>query len=110
MHNIITCVVLKQSLMPPYSFQGNKMTKIDQDECWQGICASLNAVHAENRDVAAIKKKWSQLKSEAKPQLARYKRSLNATGDDPHSMHFELVVAIRCHFHLTMAMNTNLIK
>jgi hypothetical protein len=59
---------------------------VDQDNCWEEIRNRLNAQFGEQRDVASIKKKWSQVKSEAKPTLAKYRQSLRATGDVLHSM------------------------
>lgn len=47
---------------------------------WQHVVSAVNEVSATERSVADIKKKWSDLKVEAKKRVARHRESISATG------------------------------
>ncbi|XP_026113218.1 nuclear apoptosis-inducing factor 1-like [Carassius auratus] len=47
---------------------------------WQTVADAVNAVASQPRTVAEIKKKWSDIKVEAKKRLALHRQSVSATG------------------------------
>uniref|UniRef100_A0AAQ6AJ68 Myb/SANT-like DNA-binding domain-containing protein n=1 Tax=Amphiprion ocellaris TaxID=80972 RepID=A0AAQ6AJ68_AMPOC len=49
---------------------------------WQHIVTSVNSVSSTERTVAEMKKKWSDLKVEAKKRVACHRQSVSATGGD----------------------------
>ncbi|XP_046873074.1 nuclear apoptosis-inducing factor 1-like [Hypomesus transpacificus] len=47
---------------------------------WQTLAEAVNATASEDRTVAELKKKWSDIKVEAKKRLAHHRQSVSATG------------------------------
>ncbi|XP_073670657.1 nuclear apoptosis-inducing factor 1-like [Paramisgurnus dabryanus] len=47
---------------------------------WQTLADGVNAVASQPRTMAEIKKKWSDIKVEAKKRLALHRQSVSATG------------------------------
>lgn len=47
---------------------------------WQHVTDAVNAASAQGRTVAEIKKKWSDIKVDAKKRLASHRQSVCATG------------------------------
>ncbi|XP_049426784.1 t-SNARE domain-containing protein 1-like [Epinephelus fuscoguttatus] len=47
---------------------------------WQHVVTAVNGVSATERSVAEVKKKWSDLKMEAKTRVAWHRQSVSATG------------------------------
>ncbi|XP_018951036.1 myb-related transcription factor, partner of profilin-like [Cyprinus carpio] len=50
---------------------------------WQSIASAVNCVSGTERTVAELKKKWSDLKVEAKRKLSSHRQSVAATGGGP---------------------------
>ncbi len=53
---------------------------------WQSVADAVNNVASECRTVAEIKKKWSDIKVEAKRRIALHRRSVCATGGGKGTM------------------------
>ena len=47
---------------------------------WQKVADAVNAAASQPRTVAEIKKKWSDIKVDAKKRLALHRQSVSATG------------------------------
>ncbi|XP_049341019.1 uncharacterized protein LOC125804964 [Astyanax mexicanus] len=47
---------------------------------WQHVAAAVNNVSSTSRTIAEVKKKWSDLKDDAKKQIALHRKKFTATG------------------------------
>ncbi|XP_037402214.1 myb-related transcription factor, partner of profilin-like [Pygocentrus nattereri] len=47
---------------------------------WQHVAAAVNSVSSTSRTVAEVKKKWSDLKVDAKKRISLHRKSASATG------------------------------
>ena len=50
-------------------------------EAWEDITGDINTVSGEGRTAAEVKKKWADVKSEAKKRISKHRRDMLATGD-----------------------------
>lgn len=64
---------------------------------WHAVATAVSAAGTE-RSVAEIKKKWSDLKVEAKKKVALHRRSVAATGGSrKHMKHAHVVKVLKQH-------------
>ena len=63
-------------------FVGNSIgvTNAKKAREWQHVADAVNSASAQGRTVAEIKKKWSDIKVDAKKRLASHRQSVCATG------------------------------
>ncbi|XP_041843329.1 nuclear apoptosis-inducing factor 1-like [Melanotaenia boesemani] len=62
---------------------GSGISNKRKTEEWQHVVAAVNSVGVTERSVPDIKKKWSDLKVEAKRRMARHRQGMCATGGGP---------------------------
>ena len=51
---------------------------------WQTLAEAENAAASEDRTGAELKKRWSDIKVEAKKRMAHHRQSVSATGGSHH--------------------------
>ena len=71
-------VEVKREILFSSVNQGYKPSQ--KNEAWNDITREVNVVSGQGRTSAEVKKKWADVKSEAKQRIAKMNRQIMATG------------------------------
>ena len=61
-------------------FDGPGFSKSQREDTWQIIQAVISAISGMDRTSEELQKKWADLKSTAKKDIAKYRREIKQTG------------------------------